>query len=204
VSARSKKRSKGLSKSGRPTYSLRFPPLHDSPSVSDLDCYERGPFPEVQPGLVKEHETPSLTGPQARRIVIDRRQRNRDAEFLEDPLRQIDQPPADHAVHCRNRATLDDADDGLALDVVALSPLRHQLGPAGISQARLARPQRRRHPSHQPQREATGGLLPGLPRLVRFRQVVEHVLASVVKRTQCRTILNLDRAGSGADHPSRA
>jgi hypothetical protein len=34
--------------------------------------------------------------------------------------------------------------------------------------------------------------------------VVEHVLASVVKRTQCRTILNLDRAGSGADHPSRA
>jgi hypothetical protein len=29
---------------------------------------------------------------------------DRDAEFLEDPLRQIDQPPADHAVLCRNRA----------------------------------------------------------------------------------------------------
>jgi transposase len=33
---------------------------------------------------------------------------------------QIDQPPADHAVHCRNRATLDDAGDGLALGVVEL------------------------------------------------------------------------------------
>ena len=39
--------------------------------------------------------------------------------------------------------------------------------------------------------------------LVRFRQVVEHVLASVVKRTQVRTILNLDRAGerSGPSEP---
>jgi hypothetical protein len=42
-------------------------------------------------------------------------------------LRQIDQPPADHAVHCRNRATLDDADDGLALDVVELGRLARRL-----------------------------------------------------------------------------
>ena len=29
---------------------------------------------------------------------------DRDAEFFEDPLRQIDQSPAHHAVDCRNRA----------------------------------------------------------------------------------------------------
>src|SRR6478672_3818673 len=40
---------------------------------------------------------------------------------------QIDQPPADHAVHCRNRATLDDAGDGLALDVVELGRLPRRL-----------------------------------------------------------------------------
>jgi hypothetical protein len=38
-------------------------------------------------------------------------------------LRQIDQPPADNIVHCRNWATLDDAGDGLALDVVELGRL---------------------------------------------------------------------------------
>ena len=64
---------------------------------------------------------------------------NRDAEFLEDRLRQIDQPPADHAVHCRNWATLDDADDGLALDVVELDgwpgdlPFRRPSGPRSLT-----------------------------------------------------------------------
>jgi len=32
---------------------------------------------------------------------------DRDAEFLEDPLRQIDQPPAHHAMDRRDRAALD-------------------------------------------------------------------------------------------------
>src|SRR6516164_2690461 len=46
-----------------------------------------------------------------------------DAEFLEDPLRQIDQPPAHHAMHRRDRATLDHAGDGLPLSVVELGRL---------------------------------------------------------------------------------
>src|SRR5262245_23251233 len=37
---------------------------------------------------------------------------DRDAEFLEDPLRQIDQPPAHHAMDRRDRAALDHAGDG--------------------------------------------------------------------------------------------
>src|SRR5712675_751820 len=37
---------------------------------------------------------------------------DRDAELLEDPLCQIDQPPTHHAVDCRNRATLNHAGDG--------------------------------------------------------------------------------------------
>jgi hypothetical protein len=45
---------------------------------------------------------------------------DRDAEFFEDPLRQIDQPPRHHAADCRNRPTLDHASDGLSLDVVEL------------------------------------------------------------------------------------
>jgi hypothetical protein len=45
---------------------------------------------------------------------------DRDAEFLEDPLRQIDQPPAHHAVNRRNRATLNHANDDLALGSIEL------------------------------------------------------------------------------------
>src|SRR5262249_62171044 len=50
-----------------------------------------------------------------------------DAEFLEDPLRQIDQPPAHHAMHRRDRATLDHAGDGLPLSVVELGRLSYRL-----------------------------------------------------------------------------
>src|SRR5438445_4574847 len=50
-----------------------------------------------------------------------------DAEFLEDPLRQIDQPPAHHAMHRRDRATLDHAGDGLPLSVVELGRLSCRL-----------------------------------------------------------------------------
>src|ERR1700687_6325837 len=46
-----------------------------------------------------------------------------DAELLEDPLRQIDQPPAHHAVDCRDRAALDHPRDGLALGIVELRGL---------------------------------------------------------------------------------
>src|SRR6516165_10695193 len=52
---------------------------------------------------------------------------DRDAELLEDPLCQIDQPPTHHAVDCRNRPTLDHAGDGLALDVVELGRLPRRL-----------------------------------------------------------------------------
>src|SRR3954470_3852252 len=50
-----------------------------------------------------------------------------DADLLEDPLCQIDQPPTHHAVDCRNRATLNHAGDGLALDVVELGRLPRRL-----------------------------------------------------------------------------
>jgi len=46
-----------------------------------------------------------------------------DAELLEDPLRQIDQPPAHHAMDRRDRATFDHADDRLALHVIELGGL---------------------------------------------------------------------------------
>jgi hypothetical protein len=56
---------------------------------------------------------------------------NGDAEFLVDPLRQIDQPPAHHAVDGRNGTILDHPRNGLALDVVE---------PGGLS-GRFAVPQ---------------------------------------------------------------
>jgi hypothetical protein len=59
-------------------------------------------------------------GPQ---LPAERLLGNRDAELLEDPLRQIDQSPAHHAVNRRDRATLDHAGDGLALPVVELGRL---------------------------------------------------------------------------------
>ena len=52
---------------------------------------------------------------------------DRDAEFLENPLRQIDQPPAHHAMDRRNRATLDHLGDGLTLEVIELGRLPRRL-----------------------------------------------------------------------------
>src|SRR6476469_10331428 len=63
---------------------------------------------------------------------------NRDAELLEDPLCQIDQPPTHHAVDCRNRPTLDHAGDGLALDVVELGRLPRRLSVQQTVRAPLA------------------------------------------------------------------
>ena len=50
-----------------------------------------------------------------------------DAELLEDPLRQIDQPPAHHAVNRRDRATLDHPGDRLALAIIELGGLAWRL-----------------------------------------------------------------------------
>jgi len=63
-------------------------------------------------------------GPQlpAERLLGDR-----DAEFLEYPLRQIDQPPAHHAVDRRDRTTFDHAGQRLALDIVELGRLSWRL-----------------------------------------------------------------------------
>ena len=53
---------------------------------------------------------------------------DRDAEFLEDPLYQIDQPPAHHAVHRRDRATVvDHTGDGLALHGIELGWVTRRL-----------------------------------------------------------------------------
>jgi hypothetical protein len=52
---------------------------------------------------------------------------DRDAELFEDPLCQIDQSPAHHAVNRWNRATLNHVADGLALDVVELGRLARRL-----------------------------------------------------------------------------
>jgi hypothetical protein len=52
---------------------------------------------------------------------------DRDAEFLEDPLRQIDQSPAHHTMHCGDRATFDHAGDGLALGVIELGWVTRRL-----------------------------------------------------------------------------
>jgi hypothetical protein len=48
---------------------------------------------------------------------------NGDAELLEDPLRQIDQPPSHHPVDSRDRASLDHPLNGSALDVIKLRGL---------------------------------------------------------------------------------
>src|SRR3974390_1691673 len=46
-----------------------------------------------------------------------------DAELLEDPLRQIDQPPTHDAMNRRDRAIFDHPRDGLALGIVELRGL---------------------------------------------------------------------------------
>ena len=43
-----------------------------------------------------------------------------DAELFEYPLRQVDRPPAHHAVNRRDRAALDHPRDHLALDIIKL------------------------------------------------------------------------------------
>lgn len=58
----------------------------------------------------------------AKRLLGDR-----DTELLEDPLREIDQPPAHHAVNRRDRATLDHAGDRLALSVIELGRMARRL-----------------------------------------------------------------------------
>lgn len=52
---------------------------------------------------------------------------DRDAELREYPLRQIDQPPTDHAVDRRDWTSLDQLRDRLALRVVELGRLPRRL-----------------------------------------------------------------------------
>jgi hypothetical protein len=52
---------------------------------------------------------------------------DRDAEFLKDPLRQINQPPAHHPVHRWDRTTLNHASDGLALRIIELGRVPRRL-----------------------------------------------------------------------------
>src|SRR4051794_8535593 len=62
-----------------------------------------------------------------------------DAELFEDPLRQIDQPPTDHTVDCRDRTALDHPRLCLALNVVELGgvsgrfPIKQAVGPPPIN-----------------------------------------------------------------------
>lgn len=48
----------------------------------------------------------------------DRLRADRDAELFPDPLRQIDQPPAYHAIHRGYRSALDDRGQRLPLHLV--------------------------------------------------------------------------------------
>jgi hypothetical protein len=43
--------------------------------------------------------------------------------LFEYPLRQVDQPPTDHAVDSRDRAAFDHPRDGLALTIIELGGL---------------------------------------------------------------------------------
>ena len=46
-----------------------------------------------------------------------------DAELLEDPLRQIDQPPAHHAMDCGDRSALNHPRNGSAMGIIELGGL---------------------------------------------------------------------------------
>jgi hypothetical protein len=63
-------------------------------------------------------------GPQ---LATERLLGDGDAEFLEYPLHQIDQTPAHHAVHCRDRTAFDHAGKDLALAIVELGRLSRRL-----------------------------------------------------------------------------
>jgi len=63
---------------------------------------------------------------------------NDDAELLEYPLRQIDQPPAHHTVDSRDRAALDHPCDRQALSVVELGGLARRFAvPQAVGAVRV-------------------------------------------------------------------
>src|SRR5262249_39452692 len=80
-------------------------------------------LPKGERALVKLDEAEA----QVRALKSERLLGDRDAEFLEDPLRQIDQPPAHHAMARRDRAALDHAGDGPPLKVIELARLTRRL-----------------------------------------------------------------------------
>lgn len=65
---------------------------------------------------------------QGAQLPAERLLGDRDAELLKDPLRQIDQPPAHHAVNRWDRAALDHPRDGLALGITELRGRKPALG----------------------------------------------------------------------------
>jgi len=66
---------------------------------------------------------------------------DRDAELIPDPLREIDQPPANHPVNRRDRPALDNPDKRLALGLVELRRLTRRLAVDKIVRPRRVEPQ---------------------------------------------------------------
>ncbi len=66
---------------------------------------------------------------------------DRDAELLEDPLREVDQPPAHHAVDRRDRAALDHLRNSLTLGVIELGWLAWRLAVQETSRPPRVEPQ---------------------------------------------------------------
>src|SRR3974390_3141385 len=74
-------------------------------------------------------------------LPAERLLRDGDAELLEDPLRQIDQPPAHHAVNRRDRTAFDHSGDRLALAIIELGGLTWRLGVQQSVRAPRIKPQ---------------------------------------------------------------
>ena len=66
---------------------------------------------------------------------------DRDAELVPDPLREIDQPPANHPVNRRDRPALDNPDKRLALGLVELRRLTRRLAVDKTVRPRRIEPQ---------------------------------------------------------------
>jgi hypothetical protein len=64
-----------------------------------------------------------------------------DAEFLVEPLRQIDQPPAHHAMGGRDWAAIDHLRNGLALNIIELRWLARRLAVKQAGRAPCIKPE---------------------------------------------------------------
>jgi hypothetical protein len=66
--------------------------------------------------------------------------RDRQAKLVPDPLREIDQPPANDPVNCRDRPALDNPDKGLALRFVEPRCLTWRLAIDKTARPRVVEP----------------------------------------------------------------